>query len=109
MCAVGSEDHMFGTERNANECAALESKLIEYLDGRALPSERHAVEEHLRGCVSCRSRVDEFRALWSVLDDLPAVSPSTSFDAELRARNDAEPVRHRFWDWMPSPRLAFAV
>ena len=109
MCAQGSEDNMFGTENSGKQCAALESELVEYLDGRARPAERHAVEEHLSGCASCRSRAEEFRALWSALDDLPAISPSPAFDASLRARIAAEPARRNFWDWMPSPRLAFAV
>ncbi len=100
---------MFGTKNSGKQCAALESKLVEYLDGRARPAERHAVEEHLSGCASCRSRAEEFRALWSALDDLPAISPSPAFDASLRARIAAEPARRGFWDWMPSPRLVFAV
>ena len=101
---------MFGKEKSSlHQCAALESKLIEYLDGRARPAERHAVEEHLSGCASCRLRAEEFRAVWSALDDLPEVSPSPAFDAALRARIAAEPARRGFWDWMPSPRLAFAV
>jgi hypothetical protein len=105
----GSEGHMFGKESSQNQCAALESKLVEYLDGRARPAERHAVEEHLSACPSCRLRADEIRALWSALDDLPAISPSPAFDASLRARIAAEPARRSLWEWMPSPRLAFAV
>jgi anti-sigma factor RsiW len=103
---------MFGTgpDRTTQaKCAALESKLIEYLDGRAQPAERHAVEQHLVGCAACRARAEEFRTLWSALDDLPAISPSPSFDASLRQRIAAEPSRRRFWDWLPSPRLAFAI
>ena len=100
---------MSGKESSQKQCAALESKLVEYLDGRARPVDRHAVEEHLSGCASCRLRAEEFRALWSTLDDLPAISPSPAFDASLRARIAAEPARRGFWDWMPSPRLAFAV
>src|ERR1700692_2978751 len=107
--AEGSEDHMFGSKNSGKQCAALESKLVEYLDGRAQPAERHAVEEHLSGCASCRLRAEEFRALWSALDNLPAISPSPAFDASLRARIAAEPPRRGFWDWMPSPRIAFAV
>jgi hypothetical protein len=81
---------MFGKEKSSlHQCAALESKLIEYLDGRARPVERHAVEEHLSGCASCRLRAEEFRAVWSALA--------------------AEPARRGFWDWMPTPRLALAV
>jgi anti-sigma factor RsiW len=101
---------MFGKEKSSvKQCAALESKLVEYLDGRARPADRHAVEEHLSGCASCRLRAEEFRALWTALDDLPEVSPSPAFDAALRARVAAEPARRSFWDWMPSPRLAFAL
>ena len=60
-------------------------------------------------CADCRVRAEEFRALWSALDDLPVLSPSAAFDASLRARIAAEPVRRGFWTWLPSPRLAFAV
>lgn len=100
---------MFGKDSSPKQCAAIESKLIEYLDGRARPADRHAVEGHLSQCVPCRQRAEEFRALWSALDDLPAVSPSQAFDASLRARIAAEPARRSFWQWMPSPRLVFAV
>jgi hypothetical protein len=100
---------MFGKDVNETQCSTLESKLIEYLDGRARPADRHAVEQHLSACTACRSRAEEFRALWGVLDDLPAVAPSPSFDASLRARIAAEPERRSFWRMMPSPRLAFAV
>jgi negative regulator of sigma E activity len=100
---------MFDKESSLKNCAALESKLVEYLDGKARPPERHAVEAHLAQCDACRLRAEEFRALWGVLDDLPAVSPSLAFDASLRARIAAEPAPRGFWDWMPSPRLAFAV
>jgi anti-sigma factor RsiW len=100
---------MSGKESSLKQCTALESKLVEYLDGRARPAERHAVEEHLSSCASCRARAEEFRAVWRALEDLPEIFPSPAFDATLRARIAAEPVRRSFWDWMPSPRLAFAV
>ena len=112
MRTEGSEEFMFGMgpdRTNQAKCTALESKLVEYLDGRAQPAERHAVEQHLAGCASCRTRAEEFRALSTVLDDLPLISPSPSFDSALRARIAAEPARRGFWSWMPSPRLAFAV
>jgi anti-sigma factor RsiW len=96
---------MSGTEK----CTGMENKLVSYLDGRAKPAERHAVEAHLADCAECRVRAEEFRALWSVMDDLPVLSPSPAFDASLRARIAAEPVRRGFWEWLPTPRLAFAV
>lgn len=91
------------------KCPGMENKLVAYLDGRAKPAERHAVEAHLVECAECRVRAEEFRALWSVMEDLPALSPSPAFDASLRARIAAEPARRGFWEWLPSPRLAFAV
>ena len=100
---------MFGSRKNGKQCAALESKLVEYLDGRARPVVRHAVEEHLSACTACRSRVEEFRSLWSALDELPPISPSPAFDASLRSRIAAEPARHSFWSWVPSARLVFAM
>ena len=100
---------MFGKSRSETPCAAIESKLIAYLDGRARPDERHAVESHLKTCDGCRARVEGFNAVWNALDDLPEISPSPAFDASLRARIAAEPAPRRFWDWLPSPRLAFAV
>ncbi len=92
-------------------CKGMEDKLVAYLDGRARPAERRAVEEHLAACADCRARANEFSALWSALDDLPAISPSPAFEVSLRARLAAEPARRSFWSWvhLPSPRLAFAV
>ena len=78
-------------------CTRMEDKLVEYLDGRARPAERHAVEEHLSACAACRSRAEGFRSLWSALDELPSISPSSAFDASLRARIAAEPAPRGFW------------
>lgn len=90
-------------------CTGMENKLVEYLDGRAKPAVRRAVEEHLAHCAGCRAQAEEFRLLWDALDDLPVISPSPAFDASLRARISAEPAPRGFWGWLPSPRLAFAV
>jgi anti-sigma factor RsiW len=87
----------------------MEEKLVQYLDGRAKPVERRAVEDHLAVCSSCRNRAEDFRALFGALDDLPVTTPSPWFDASLRARIAAEAGHPGFWGWIPSPRLAFAV
>jgi anti-sigma factor RsiW len=100
---------MFGKDVKVSPCASIEAKLVVYLDGRAQPAERRAVEQHLSVCAACRARADEFRSLWGALDDLPEIAPSPSFDAALRARIAAEPERRSFWHLLPSPRLAFAV
>jgi anti-sigma factor RsiW len=91
-------------------CARIEQDLIAYLDGKATPTTRRQVEEHLLACSSCKERAQEFRALWSVLDEIPAISPSAAFDAVVRQRVAAEPRRVGFWAWVaPSPRLGFAL
>lgn len=91
-------------------CERMEGRLIAYLDGRASRTERREVEAHLAACVACRTRAEEFRRLWGVLDEVPMEQPSPAFDARLRARLAAEPARASVWSWlMPSPRLAFAV
>ena len=95
--------------RGSKNCSEMENKLVEYLDGRAKPAERRAVEQHLAACAECQMRAEEFRALWDVLGDVPELSPSPAFDASLRARISAQPEPRSFWDWLPSPRLAFAV
>lgn len=100
---------MSGKAENKKACAALENDLMDYLDGRAKPAVRHAVEEHLAACAACRTRIDDFRLVWGALDELSEISPSPSFDASLRSRIAAEPARRSFWNWLPSPRLAFAV
>lgn len=103
---------MSGTQHCTKfENKTFENNLMEYLDGRAKPSERRAVEDHLSACAGCRTRAEEFRMISEVLDELPVFSPSAAFDATLRARIAAEPARRIFllWSWLPSPRLAFAV
>lgn len=109
MRAEGNEAQMSDAERTTKSCAAMEGKLVEYLDGRAKPAERRAIEVHLASCSTCHNRAEDFRALWGALDDLPVISPSPAFDASLRARIAAEPVRRGLWGWLPSPRLAFSV
>ena len=90
-------------------CKQMETGLIAYLDGKANRTERREVEAHLAACAACRTRAEEIRALWGVMDELPLVEPSPAFDARLRTRVAAEP-RRSFWAWLaPSPRLAFAA
>lgn len=91
-------------------CQAIEQDFVAYLDGNANPATRRQVEEHLHGCAACRERAEEFRALWSVLDEVPVISPSPAFDAAVRQRVAAEPRRAGWWAWLvPSPRLGFAT
>ena len=91
-------------------CERIGKRLIAYVDGRATQAERREVEAHLATCSACRTRAEEFRRLWGVLDEIPALETSPAFDARLRARLVAEPARPSLWAWLiPSPRLAFVL
>jgi anti-sigma factor RsiW len=91
------------------KCEDVSKELIAYLDRRASSAERSQVEEHLNGCVVCRTRAEEFRRLWTVMDQVPTIEPSFGFDARLRARVAEEP-RPRWLGWLvPQPRLAFSL
>lgn len=90
-------------------CEEVSKELVGYLDRRANSAERRQVEDHLLECAACRVRAEEFRGVWSVLEELPAIEPSLGFDARVRERVAAEPQRRWFWGFVPQPRLAFAV
>ncbi|MGB9436241.1 MAG: zf-HC2 domain-containing protein [Candidatus Acidiferrum sp.] len=91
-------------------CEKMESRILSYLDGRLKESERLDAEKHLAACASCQLRVEEFRAVSGLLDELPVIEPSTAFDARVHALVAAEPVKQSWWAWMRvSPRVAIAA
>jgi hypothetical protein len=91
------------------KCEDVSNELVAYLDRRTNSAERLEMEEHLSACGDCRTRAEEFRKLWSVLDEVPALEPSFGFDARLRQRVAAEPSR-TWLNWLvPQPRLAFSM
>jgi len=91
-------------------CEKMESRILAYVDGRLKESERLDVEKHLTTCAPCHLRVEEFRAVSGLLEELPVIEPSPAFDARVRALVAAEPVKTDWWAWMRvSPRVAFAA
>jgi anti-sigma factor RsiW len=91
-------------------CEKMESRILAYVDGRLKESERPDVEKHLAACPPCRLRVEEFRAVSSLLEELPVIEPSPAFDARVRALVAAEPVKTNWWAWLRvPPRVAFAA
>src|ERR1700730_9690100 len=91
-------------------CSRMEKQMMPYVDGRLKASEQREVEAHLATCAACRVRVNEFRAVAGLLDELPQIEPSGAFDARVRARVAAEPARRSWWAWFaPSPRVVFAA
>ncbi len=91
-------------------CTRMENRIVPYVDGRMKENERAQVEKHLAACPACRLRVNEFRAVTELLDELPQIEPSAAFDARVRARVAAEPVKQSWWAWLAvSPRVALAA
>jgi anti-sigma factor RsiW len=88
----------------------MENRILPYVDGRLKAGEMKEMEAHLKTCAACELRVNEFRALSGLLDELPQIEPSGAFDARVRARVAAEPVKQSWWSvFAPSPRVAFAA
>lgn len=91
-------------------CGRMEKQMMPYVDGRLKISEQREVEAHLATCPACRLRVNEFRAVSGLLDELPLIEPSSAFDARVRARVAAEPVKQSWWAvFAPSPRAVLAA
>src|SRR5580692_3952810 len=91
-------------------CGRMEKRILAYVDGRLKESERLEMEKHLAACGACQLRVNEFRAVTSLLEEIPQIEPSPAFDMRVRARVAAEPVKQGWWAWFtPSPRVAFAA
>jgi anti-sigma factor RsiW len=91
-------------------CGRMEKQMMPYVDGRLKISEQREVEAHLAACPACRLRVNEFRAVSGLLDELPLIEPSSAFDARVRARVAAEPVKQSWWAvFAPSPRAVLAA
>jgi predicted anti-sigma-YlaC factor YlaD len=90
-------------------CSDVSKGLVAYLDRRSDSADRQEIERHLGSCAECRTRAEQFRALWGVMDEMPVIEPSFAFDARVRQRVAAEPVR-RWYEWMvPQPRLALSA
>ena len=91
-------------------CGRMEKKIMGYVDGRLKESERLDMEKHLSTCAACQLRVNGFRSVSLLMDELPMIEPSAEFDVRVRARVAAEPAKQSWWAWFaPSPRVVFAA
>jgi len=90
-------------------CEKVLQEWVAYLDGRMDSAERRETEEHIASCAACRERAEQFRRVWTVMDEVPVIEPSFGFDARVRQRVAAEPARG-WWAWFaPQARLAFSA
>lgn len=88
----------------------METRLLGYIDGRLKENEQREMEKHLAACPACTVRVNEFRVVTGLLDELPVIEPSAAFDVRLQARIAAEPVKQAWWSWLgAAPRVLVAA
>jgi anti-sigma factor RsiW len=88
----------------------METRLLGYVDGRLKENEQREMEKHLAACSACAVRVNEFRSVSGLLDELPQIEPSAAFDVRLQARIAAEPVKQSWWSWFgAAPRVLVAA
>jgi anti-sigma factor RsiW len=91
-------------------CARMEGRILGFIDGRLKENEQREMEKHLAACPACAVRVSEFRAVSSLLEELPQIEPSSAFDVRVRARIAAEPVKQNWWSWFgAAPRVLVAA
>lgn len=92
-------------------CANWIDACTTYLNGRATPSERTAVEQHLASCAACAREVGLDRAVRKALVPPPALRVSNGFATRVRQAVDpvkASPAR-RPWLRLLVPFAAAAV
>ena len=85
-------------------CKQVESRLIDYLDGRLARQEREAVEFHARSCSSCEERIVGLNDVFTLLDSWNGISPSSAFNDRLEQRLEAEASKMGWWGRL-FPRL----
>jgi anti-sigma factor RsiW len=91
-------------------CSRNEGRILGFIDGRLKENEQREMEKHLAACPACTVRVNEFRAVSGLLEELPQIEPSSAFDVRVRARIAAEPVKQSWWSWFgAAPRVLVAA
>lgn len=91
-------------------CAKILSGILPYIDGRLQEKGRAEIEKHLATCASCRLRMEQFRTVGVLLDQLPVIEPSIAFDVRVRALAAGVVVRQGWWPSLKvSPRVALAA
>lgn len=61
-------------------------RLEAYVEEALPDAERAVLESHLQGCGRCRTEVEEWRALFTALEGLPAFQPASGFTERVMAQ-----------------------
>jgi len=89
-------------------CKRVQDVLSDYIEGSLSKETLQHVEDHIQACLTCRHLNESVRNTVHLLGSLSEISPSDTFEQNLRVKIRAERSRegHRIWNRMPSfPRL----
>ena len=89
------------------QCQHVHENLSDYVAGQLDRALAVTLENHVNQCASCREEVADFRRVWSLLDDLPAVDTPLYFHENLMHRVNVEldgieaasASRRAPWNW----------
>jgi anti-sigma factor RsiW len=77
-----------------------EDRLEAFVEGSLDRAEHAVMESHLLGCAACQVQVEEWRALFAVLSDLPQLEPTAGFADRVMAGVQVAPLAlHRRPAW----------
>jgi anti-sigma factor RsiW len=91
-----------------------EDRLEAFVEGSLDQAERVVVESHLLGCAVCQVQVEEWRALFAALSDLPQLEPAAGFADRVMAGVRVAPLARRqpgaqrSWTWLYRQAAAVA-
>ncbi len=74
-------------------CEDIQIELSAYLDGEAPPSERAAIEAHVRDCPACRALLDELSQAQGALASLPKLKAPATLAAAIRQETSKQESR----------------
>jgi len=74
------------------DCAALEERLADYLEGDLTPADERQVEAHLSSCARCNALVRELEQIGADAAELPVLTPSRDLWSGIARRIEAPVV-----------------
>jgi putative zinc finger protein/HEAT repeat protein len=107
-------------------CEDTSAQLVDYLAGTQPDAERHALEQHLQSCETCRTELQNVSETWQQLGDVKGDQPDSRamrarFDAmladaeraqaatQMPMQTKAQPWLHRYRGMQPLLQAAAAV
>ncbi len=73
-------------------CRLIEEKLVDFIEQQLDDELTERIRQHIESCASCRELVEQFRAIWTSVDEIEELEPSPFFRTRLEARLDDEIV-----------------